>query len=120
MNFASIRNGLNLSQAEISILFGVPAANIKNWEQGLRVPDSAAITLYKLAVEKDQGILVSMITVACQKKYTEQKEISALKRLITKIIKNDLQRSLLEVMILKSNPQWTPQELGFRATEIRF
>lgn len=120
MNFASIRKSLGTSQSEIAILFGVPVANIKNWEQGLRGPDCAAITLYKLVVEKDQGVLVSMVTVACQKKYTELKDISALKRLITKIIKNSLQRSHLEVTILKSNPQWTPQELGFRVTEICF
>ena len=120
MQFASIRRSLNLSQEELSILFGVPVGSIKNWEQSLREPDSAAITLYKMVVDKDQDVLVRMATIACQKKYTDLKDIGTLKKMIIKIVKNDLLRSLLEDMILKSNPQWTPQELGFRVTEIRF
>lgn len=57
MNFANIRKSLNISQSEIAILFGVPPRNIKNWEQGRRDPDSAAITLYLLIEGKDKMCL---------------------------------------------------------------
>jgi transcriptional regulator with XRE-family HTH domain len=120
VNFSNIRKDLGVSQAEIAILFGVSAASIRNWEQCIRDPESAAITLYKLVEEQDKDILVSMVSVACQRRYSELKDIQTLKRLITKVIKNKLLRSLFEVILLKSNSHWKPEELGFRVIKIQF
>lgn len=118
MNFVKIRKSLNLSQVEMALLLGVAPASIRNWEQDLREPENAVITLYKLVEPKEQDVLVPMVTIACQKRYAELKDIRSLKKLITKVIQNKLLRSLLQVSILKSNSQWKPEELGFRVTKI--
>ena len=118
MDFVKIRKDLGLSQPEIAILFGIPLANIRNWEQGQRSPDSSVITLYKIVQTKDQQVLSAFVTIACQKRYYDIKEIKSLKRLVAKVINNSLLRGLLEVTFLGNNPQWEPEELGFKVTEI--
>jgi len=44
-----VRRELKLSQQAYSKLLGVPVATIRDWEQGRRQPDCAAITLVKVA-----------------------------------------------------------------------
>ena len=50
------RQNLKLSQPQFSRLLGVPVGTIRDWEQGRKQPDSAAITLIKVA-EKHPEIL---------------------------------------------------------------
>lgn len=45
----STRKLLGKTQAQFASLLGVPLATICDWEQGRRKPDSAAITLVKVA-----------------------------------------------------------------------
>lgn len=45
----SVRKKLNVSQPDFSKLLGVPVGTIRDWEQGRKQPDSAAITLIKVA-----------------------------------------------------------------------
>ena len=45
----SVRKALKKSQPEFSKLLGVPVGTIRDWEQGRKQPDSAAITLLKVA-----------------------------------------------------------------------
>ncbi len=107
MNFTNIRNGLNISQEELAILLGVSVKNIMNWEQSRSKPNSAAITLYRLIEGKNQSTLVSMVTIACQKKYKEFKDIQTLWGLISKLITSNLRRESLEILFLENNPQWS-------------
>jgi putative transcriptional regulator len=45
----SVRKQLKKSQPAFSKLLGVPVGTIRDWEQGRKQPDSAAITLLKVA-----------------------------------------------------------------------
>ena len=45
----SIRKQLKKTQAAFSRLLGIPVATIRDWEQGRKQPDSAAVTLLKVA-----------------------------------------------------------------------
>ena len=52
----SVRKHLKKSQLSFSKLLGVPVGTIRDWEQGRKQPDSAAITLIKVA-QKNPEIL---------------------------------------------------------------
>ena len=52
----SVRKQLKKSQPAFSKLLGVPVGTIRDWEQGRKQPDSAAITLIKVA-ERNPEIL---------------------------------------------------------------
>lgn len=45
----SVRKELKKSQPAFSKLLGVPVGTIRDWEQGRKQPDSAAVTLIKVA-----------------------------------------------------------------------
>lgn len=45
----AVRKQLGKSQREFSKLLGVPIGTIRDWEQGRKQPESAAITLIKVA-----------------------------------------------------------------------
>jgi putative transcriptional regulator len=45
----AVRKHLRKSQREFSKLLGVPIGTIRDWEQGRKQPESAAITLIKVA-----------------------------------------------------------------------
>lgn len=44
-----VRKELKKSQPAFSKLLGVPVGTIRDWEQGRKQPDSAAVTLIKVA-----------------------------------------------------------------------
>ena len=52
----SVRKQLKKSQLAFSKLLGVPVGTIRDWEQGRKQPDSAAVTLIKVA-QKNSKIL---------------------------------------------------------------
>jgi putative transcriptional regulator len=56
----NVRKELGVSQQEFSRLLGVPVGTIRDWEQGRKQPDSAALTLIKVA-EKYPEILASLV-----------------------------------------------------------
>ncbi len=43
-----LRSTLGMSQAEFGRSFGIPPATIRNWEQGIRSPDQASISVLRL------------------------------------------------------------------------
>lgn len=45
----SVRKQLKKTQPAFSKLLGVPVGTIRDWEQGRKQPDSAAVTLIKVA-----------------------------------------------------------------------
>lgn len=45
INVAVIRDRLGLSQTAFAERFGLPVATVRDWEQGRRVPDTAAQVL---------------------------------------------------------------------------
>ncbi|MFT5482958.1 MAG: putative transcriptional regulator [Halieaceae bacterium] len=45
----SVRKQLKKSHPAFSKLLGVPLGTIRDWEQGRKQPDSAAVTLIKVA-----------------------------------------------------------------------
>ena len=52
----SVRKELKKSQPAFSKLLGVPVGTIRDWEQGRKQPDSAAVTLLKVA-QKNPSLL---------------------------------------------------------------
>ena len=52
----SVRKQLKKSQLSFSKLLGVPLGTIRDWEQGRKQPDSAAVTLIKVA-QKNPKVL---------------------------------------------------------------
>ncbi len=60
----SVRKQLKKSQPSFSKLLGVPVGTIRDWEQGRKQPDSAAVTLIKVA-RRNPGVLeeVSRVTM---------------------------------------------------------
>ena len=46
----AFRRSMKLSQAEFARRFGLPLNTLKQWEQGLRVPDTAADVLLRVIV----------------------------------------------------------------------
>ena len=56
----SVRRKLKKSQPAFSKLLGVPVGTIRDWEQGRKQPDSAAVTLIKVA-RKNPEILEELV-----------------------------------------------------------
>lgn len=118
MNFADIRKIHGLSQKEMSVFLNTPLTTLRNWEQGVCHPNGATVTLYKLVENNDKDILVALLQIACRRKHSDVKGVYVLKKLIAKIMKDKPSRSLMETVILESNPQWTAEQLGFKVTMV--
>ena len=52
----SVRKQLKKTQTAFSKLLGIPIATLRDWEQGRKQPDSAAITLIKVAQKYPQAL----------------------------------------------------------------
>lgn len=52
----SIREKLNASQAEFSLMIGVSVATLRNWEQGRRMPDGPALALLRVAARNPRAV----------------------------------------------------------------
>ena len=118
MDFVLVRNKLELSQPEMAVLLGVPASTLKGWEQKRRTPDSAVMTLYRLLVDqKYENVIEAMLIVACEKRYVDISDVRSLLRVVERLV-NKPTAGIMEVAILLKNPQWSPEELGFRVTKV--
>ena len=57
MNIAQqVRAKTGLSQSQFSSTYGIPLATIKNWEQGRRDPDDAALSYLKVIEKMPEAI----------------------------------------------------------------
>ena len=52
----SVRKQLKKTQSAFSKLLGIPVATLRDWEQGRKQPDSAAITLIKVAQKYPEAL----------------------------------------------------------------
>jgi len=52
----SVRKQLKKTQLAFSRLLGIPVATIRDWEQGRKQPDSAAVTLLKVAQKHPEAL----------------------------------------------------------------
>jgi len=52
-----IRKRLKLSQDQFSKLLGISIWTLRNWEQGKRHPEGAAVTVLKLAEKEPEALL---------------------------------------------------------------
>jgi len=50
----SVRKELHKSQPAFAKLLGIPVGTLRDWEQGRKQPDSAAVTLIKVAQSHPQ------------------------------------------------------------------
>ena len=126
MDFAGIRKSLHLpnqeplTQKEMAILLGTSVGSVRNWEQAARTsPSGTTITLYRILEKKDKGVLNAFISIAGTKQYEDMEDFQAYRSLITKVIKNKLERALLDMMPIASNSQFTPEQMGFKVTKIK-
>jgi predicted transcriptional regulator len=118
MDFVKIRDSLGISQEENAVLFGTSVTNIREWEKGKIKPCDTALVLYKLVSDKDQCMLDALIFVACQKKYTNLKDVQYIKELISKIVKLNMYKAVLGTVLLKSNSHWKPEEMDVENLKI--
>lgn len=58
-NLKRLRLGLGLTQAELSVVAGIPAATIRNWERGRHDPQSGALATLAEALQCSVGDLVT-------------------------------------------------------------
>lgn len=59
-DLAAFRLMLDLSQPEFAAALGLQVATLRNWEQGRRTPDGAAIALLRLAARHPRLLLESL------------------------------------------------------------
>ena len=52
----SVRKQLKKPQPAFSKLLGIPVATLRDWEQGRKQPDSAAVTLIKVAQKHPEAL----------------------------------------------------------------
>ncbi|HYI24161.1 MAG TPA: helix-turn-helix domain-containing protein [Thermomicrobiales bacterium] len=56
-NLQQIRTGLNLTQEEFSEQFQIPLGTLRDWEQGKKMPDSAARALLRVIEKEPEAVL---------------------------------------------------------------
>ena len=52
-----IREEFELTQVEFAALLGISVRTLRNWEQGRRVPDGAALVLLRVAEKHPEAVL---------------------------------------------------------------
>lgn len=52
----SIREQLQVSQAEFALMIGVSVATLPNWKQGRRTPDGPALALLRVAARNPRAV----------------------------------------------------------------
>jgi putative transcriptional regulator len=52
-----IREEFDLTQVEFAALLGISVRTLRNWEQGRRVPDGAALVLLRVAEKHPEAVL---------------------------------------------------------------
>lgn len=55
-----IRAKLNLTQLEFAETFRIPLGTLRDWEQGPRMPDSAARTLLRVIEQDPEGVKAAL------------------------------------------------------------
>ena len=56
----AIRGKLKVSQDEFSLMIGVSARTLQNWEQGRREPDGPAKALLRVASKNPQAVMEAL------------------------------------------------------------
>ncbi len=56
VNVRAIRKALGLSQEAFAARFGFPLASLRNWEQGRRRPEGAALTLLRVIAKEPEAV----------------------------------------------------------------
>jgi len=55
-----IRNRLNVSQSQFSLMIGVSKATLQNWEQGRREPEGPAKALLRVVDKRPDAVLEAL------------------------------------------------------------
>ena len=55
-----IRNRLQVSQSQFSLMIGVSKSTLQNWEQGRREPDGPAKALLRVVDKQPQAVLEAL------------------------------------------------------------
>ena len=57
MDIRRIREDFDLTQVEFAALLGISVRTLRNWEQGRRVPEGAAMVLLRVAEKHPEAVL---------------------------------------------------------------
>jgi putative transcriptional regulator len=57
LDISRIRENFDLTQVEFAALLGISVRTLRNWEQGRRVPDGAALVLLRVAEKHPEAVL---------------------------------------------------------------
>lgn len=116
MNYREIRVKSNFTDLELAMLFAVPVKNIRAWENELGEPDDSTKALYlKL---NDSDLAFDIFKDACTRKYESAQDIKLLLQMTDRFSTDYLLRGMLQVCLATSNPQFKPEDLGFKVTRI--
>jgi putative transcriptional regulator len=61
---AALRHRLHMSQGAFAMLFGIPLATVKDWEQGRRSPDAPARAYLRVIAENPKAVRAALKTAA--------------------------------------------------------
>ena len=113
MDFALIRKSIDVvkgckpvTQDEMAVLLGIPVSSIRNWEQLIREPESAALNLYELVRLKNMEVIKAFVILACMRTYGKLKESQALLFLLAKLFHEEIERATYKDLFLKNNPNF--------------
>jgi putative transcriptional regulator len=59
-NPREIRDQLHMTQEQFSAEFGLPIGTVRDWEQGLKQPDSAARTLLRVIAHNPEAVIAAL------------------------------------------------------------
>jgi putative transcriptional regulator len=59
-NPREIRNQLHMTREQFSAEFGLPIGTVRDWEQGLKQPDSAARTLLRVIAHNPDAVIEAL------------------------------------------------------------
>ena len=59
-NPREIRDQLHMTQEQFSAAFGLPIGTVRDWEQGLKQPDSAARTLLRVIAHNPDAVIEAL------------------------------------------------------------
>lgn len=105
MDCAEIRHNLDLSQAEMALLLGVPERTLQAWETVARNGSSAQKSLYRSIEVCGKDAVAVYLRTACSLSYIRAVEFRMLLGMIASLGFSSEQAESMRESLLSNNPQ---------------
>ncbi len=117
MNYQETRVRNNLSELELAIILAVPVKDLRAFEAGRLEPTKSLKAMYEKLHDSESAF--DVISEAFTRRYESIQDIKLLLQATSHFAIDDTLKGMLQVCLAKSNPQFKPEELGFRVTKIK-